>query len=88
LAFYAQRNWESVGGHRLADLVAAQLQLGIIPTLVPTAEGMRLPVLRETRMPAISCELGPADQIVPQAPTVVRALADAVMAWIAEPVTH
>jgi N-acetylmuramoyl-L-alanine amidase len=88
LAFYAQRNWESVGGHRLADLVAAHLQLGIIPDLVPTPEGMRLPVLRETRMPAISCELGPADQIVPQAPAVVRAMADAVMEWIAEPVNR
>ena len=49
---------------------------------------MRLPVLRETRMPAVSCELGPADEVVPVTAEVTRAIADAVRAWIDEPVNQ
>jgi N-acetylmuramoyl-L-alanine amidase len=88
VAYYAQRNWESVGGHRLADLIQERLESGSIPTTRPDVLGMRLPVLRETRMPAVSCELGPADQVVPVTAQVTRAIADAVVAWMAEPVTH
>jgi N-acetylmuramoyl-L-alanine amidase len=86
IAFYAQRNWESVGGRRLAELVQQGMESGMIPDLVPPVSGMRLPVLRETRMPAVSCELGPADQVVPQTAEIVRVIAHAVERWIAEPV--
>jgi N-acetylmuramoyl-L-alanine amidase len=88
VAYYAQRNWESVGGHRLADMIHERLIVGVIPANSPDACGMRLPVLRETRMPAVSCELGPADQVVPATAAVTRAIADAIMAWMAEPVHH
>ena len=86
VAFYAQRNWESVGGHRLADLIQETVEQGTVPILMPDVLGMRLPVLRETRMPAVSCELGPADQVVPVTAELTRAIADAVVAWMAEPV--
>jgi N-acetylmuramoyl-L-alanine amidase len=86
LAYFAQRHWESVGGHRLAELIHDELGLGPITTGLPEPRGMRLPVLRETRMPAVSCELGPADQIVPATATVTRAIANAIVAWVAEPV--
>lgn len=86
IAYYAQRNWESVGGRRFAEMLHEQLRTGPIPTLVPEVHGMRLPVLRETRMPAVSCELGPAEQIVPLTAEVTHAIAEAVNAWIAEPV--
>lgn len=86
VAYYAQRNWESVGGHRLADMIHERLILRAIPDSVPSAKGMRLPVLRETRMPAVSCELGPAELVVPATAEVTRAIADAVTAWMVEPV--
>lgn len=88
VAYYAQRNWESVGGHRLADLIQERMVMGTVPTTIPEVLGMRLPVLRETRMPAVSCELGPANQVIPVTAEVTKAIADAVVAWIAEPVTH
>jgi N-acetylmuramoyl-L-alanine amidase len=88
VAYYSQRNWESVGGHRLADLIHEQLETIAVLTLVPEAHGMRLPVLRETRMPAVSCELGPADEVVPVTAEITRAIADAVRAWIDEPVNR
>ena len=87
VAYYSQRNWESVGGHRLADLIVGALQTRTIPTMDLEAVGMRLAVLRETRMPAVSCELGPADEVVPALPEVTRAMADAIAAWIVEPVS-
>lgn len=86
IAFYAQRNWESVGGRHFAELVHQGLEIGMVPDLLAPVSGMRLPVLRETRMPAVSCELGPADQVVPQSAEIVRAIAEAVGLWIAEPV--
>jgi hypothetical protein len=45
-----------------------------------------VPILRETRMPAVVCELGPASLIVERTPTLVMALADALGDWVAAPV--
>ncbi len=57
-AYYAGYNTESPGGRRLAEtihaLVAAALE--VTPSGV---EGMSIPVLRETRMPAVICEFDP-----------------------------
>ena len=44
--------------------------------------GMRLPVLRETRMPAVLCELGPVDHVAQHAGELADALALAVRAWV------
>ncbi len=46
------------------------------------AAGMSLPVLRETRMPAVICEIGPATVVVEQAPTIARAVVDALTEWV------
>ena len=48
----------------------------------PTACGMRLPVLRETRMPAVLLALGPARTIADAAPQVTAAILRAVDLWI------
>jgi hypothetical protein len=42
---------------------------------------MVIPVLRETRMPAVVCEVGPSDRLVERAPAVVNAVAEAVVSW-------
>ena len=44
--------------------------------------GARLPVLRETRMPAVSWRLGPTSEIVAQTPTIVRGVVLAVERWV------
>lgn len=83
-AYYAVPGFESIGGRHLATLLGLGLAEGL-PT--PTeAVGMRMAVLRETRMPAVVVHLGPADHVVRQQADLARALAEAVMAWIAAPV--
>ena len=53
---------------------------------VEPPRAMRLPVLRETRMPAVLVELGPASDVVVRTPVLAAALADAVERWVAAPV--
>ena len=48
--------------------------------------GMRLPILRETRMPAVWCRVGHPAQVTEQAPTLTAALHRAMVTWCGEPV--
>ncbi len=80
VSYYATDGFVSVGGRRLAELTAAEL--GTILDSTAEAGGMRLPVLRETRMPAVFCELGPTDQVVVRAADLAGALARAITCWI------
>jgi N-acetylmuramoyl-L-alanine amidase len=80
VSYYATVGFESVGGRRLAELTSDQV--GTVLESSPVTAGMRLPVLRETRMPAVQCELGPADEVVVRASEVAAALAAAVSDWI------
>jgi N-acetylmuramoyl-L-alanine amidase len=79
-AYYRTEGYTSPAGQRLAELVlqraAAALQ---VPGL--GLQGMVIPVLRETRMPAVVCEVGPSDRLVERAPAVVNAVAEAVVSW-------
>jgi len=83
-AYYSTRGFESVGGRRLAELVAEDFP-GNLSIARPEPQGMRLPVLRETRMPAVVCQLTPVEQVVEHHPEIVRALAGAIARWIAAP---
>lgn len=82
-AHYATQGFESTGGRRLAELAADELG-----ELLGTSEvrGMRLPVLRETRMPAVICELGPPARVVEHGAGVAAALSRAVARWALDPV--
>jgi N-acetylmuramoyl-L-alanine amidase len=85
IAYYAVPAFESVGGRSLAEQIAAQLDtmdLGPPATVV----GMRLPVLRETRMPAVLCSLGPVREVVDRSPALAEALLGAVVAWLRTPI--
>ncbi|MBV8985666.1 MAG: hypothetical protein JO248_14620 [Acidimicrobiia bacterium] len=44
--------------------------------------GMALPVLRETRMPAVLCELGPPPRVVSQGPNLACAFTKALECWV------
>ncbi len=83
-AYYATPDYESVGGRRLAELVATEVAAGL--DLAGRATGMRLPVLRETRMPAVLCELGPPSRVVEGTPDLVINLRGAVTAWAEGPI--
>ena len=47
---------------------------------------MRLAVLRETRMTAVVCSLGPVQRVVDAAPAISDAVVEALAAWAAAPV--
>ena len=84
--FYAHEGFESVGGHRLATLVAEALATCDLEGPIEAPRAMRLPVLRETRMPAVLVEVGPASDVVVRTPVLADALAGAVEQWVAAPV--
>ena len=83
-AFYATGGFESVGGHHLAHLVVAELSV-VLPGNRPAVQPMRLPILRETRMPAVLCEIGPTPVVVQRNAELASALARAVARWVTEP---
>lgn len=78
--FYKVPTFESVAGRTLADDIVDEL--GRIDGLTPRAEGMRLPVLRETKMPAVLVAIGPVKQAVDAGPMVADAVLGAVELWI------
>lgn len=83
-AYYSGYSFESAGGRRLAELVLERVAraLGVD---AGTAQGMALPVLRETRMPAVICEVGPPTVVVRQAGDLAEALVEALVVWAVTP---
>jgi len=59
----------------------------VLPVPVAAPLGMRLPVLRETKMPAVLLELGPTRPVVDESPAVAAAVARALARWVAAPVS-
>jgi N-acetylmuramoyl-L-alanine amidase len=51
--------------------------------LQPIVQGMRLPVLRETRMPAVLFTVGPVQEALDQAGELVQSILDALESWAA-----
>ena len=84
VAYYATAGFESVGGRALAERLAAAFETS---ELVPPVQisGMRLPVLRETRMTAVVCEIGPVQRIVDAGPAAAELVVAALAAWAASP---
>ncbi|MFM8563104.1 MAG: peptidoglycan-binding protein [Acidimicrobiia bacterium] len=76
VAYYSVPAFESAGGRALAHLVERHLR-DVVPRL--TVQGMRLPILRETKMPAVLLSFGPS------AAGSSRRIADAIflalLAW-------
>jgi len=85
VSYYSGYNYESEGGRRLAELVErfATSALGFPRG---STVGMSLPVLRETRMPAVICEIGPPGAVVPRAQELGGALVEAIEAWVTAPI--
>ncbi|MGI9609601.1 MAG: peptidoglycan-binding protein [Acidimicrobiia bacterium] len=83
-AFFKIEGFESVGGRRIAELMAHDL--GEVLRTDATSEGMRLPVLRETRMPAVQCLIGPADAAVRETAALAETIKGCVTVWFESPV--
>jgi N-acetylmuramoyl-L-alanine amidase len=85
VAHYAGHGYESPGGRSLAALVTVALA-PILGAERCRAQGMNLPILRETRMPAVLCRVGPPSTVVQQSAAIARALCAAVSSWARRPV--
>lgn len=85
MSYFATDGFESVGGSRLAALVLAQVPAGMLGS-ERRAVGMRVAVLRETRMPAVVCEMGPPAEVVQHTPQLVEALAQGLSLWTNAPI--
>ena len=83
VSYFAMSGFESIGGRALANHCTEGLA-PLLPSTSP-ATAMRLPILRETRMPAVWCRIGPGPVVVPRAPHIAQALADAVIDWCRHP---
>jgi N-acetylmuramoyl-L-alanine amidase len=79
ISYFAVPTFESIGGRALATQIAANWRSTLLH--VPEVRGMRLPVLRETRMPAVLCSLGPVRAAVDATDSVTEAVVAALTAW-------
>jgi N-acetylmuramoyl-L-alanine amidase len=84
-SYYGRPDYESTGGRRLAERLASAIPeaLGEGPG---TTDAMQLPVLRETRMVAVWCEVGPAARVVETTTAIARAVVRSFVDWAAAPV--
>jgi len=87
LSYYEVPTFVSVGGRNLAKRIAAALG-DRAPELSVRIQGVRHPILRETRMPAVLCSMGPANIVSLKTSAVSAAVADAIDAWRADPTTE
>jgi N-acetylmuramoyl-L-alanine amidase len=81
--YYRVPGFESVGGRTLATSVSDALSRSGLEVAAPC--GMRLPILRETRMPAVLCRFAPVRSSVDSAVAVGDAIAAAVRQWTEQP---
>jgi len=79
-AYYAGYRTESEGGRRLAELIQ-EVVPGRLGVANGGVRGMSVPLLRETRMPAVLVELGPGAATPDRARALASALTGAVEAW-------
>lgn len=80
LSFYRVPAFESAAGRRLAEQLATSLHN--VLSVPPVVQGIRLPVLRETKMPAVLCRFGPVRSIADSAGAVAEQCAQAVENWL------
>ena len=82
--YYEVPTFFSVGGKSLALRLSDTLSKKM-PDMPCRIQGLRMPVLRETKMPAVVCAVGPVDVVLQRAAKVVDVVVLAVSEWLAEP---
>jgi len=85
VSYYSGYSYESAGGRRLAELLQS-LAADALGIPGDDVQGMSLPVLRETRMPAVICEVGPPAVVVARAGVLADAVVEALTIWAVTPV--
>ncbi len=83
VAYFQTEGFTSNGGRLLARYCTDKIE-PVLNNEFP-ATGMRLPILRETRMTAVWCRVGPAPVVVERTEAFAKALRDAVIDWCVGP---
>jgi N-acetylmuramoyl-L-alanine amidase len=84
VAYYSTEGFHSAGGQSLASRLVHALRATAVFRSICSA-GMRLTVLRETRMTAAVCSLGPVQHVTDSASALSDAIVAAAAAWAASP---
>lgn len=82
--YYATTSFTSVAGRLLAERLGEAIDKRI-PELGVRVEGMRLPILRETQMPAVLCCLGPANTVNLVFQPLVACISATLESWMVDP---
>jgi len=86
VAYYSVPGFTSVGGSNLSDHIVEGVEQTFVDDPVRVdGHGMRLEVLRQTRMPAVVLRAGPPVHVVEFRAEWSRAISNALAVWIAEP---
>ena len=83
VSYFAVPTFESIGGRALADHTVRHLTP--VLDVAPELSGMRLAVLRETRMPAVLLSLGPVRSVVDATDAITTAMVAAIDDWGTSP---
>lgn len=84
ISYYSTDGFRSAGGHSLATQLVRSLDRTRVLVGFRVA-GMRLAVLRETRMTAVVCSIGPVQIVTDSATLLSEAIVAALAAWTQSP---
>ncbi len=84
LNYFATQGFESEGGKRLASLFHDMLAETLGGVAITTT-GVRVPLLRESRMPAVKCNLGPTNVVVERQGLLSRGITASLDCWMKNP---
>lgn len=82
-SYFATEGFHSTAGKHLATLLSRDLAAELFDTAEPI--GQRVPVLRETRMPAVVLRVGPPTSVMARTPEFAAGVAASVARWAAAP---
>lgn len=86
VAYFSVPGFESAGGSSLTRLLTDEIgETFADDTIRIDGQGMRLAVLRETRMPAVVVRVGPPEHVVEHRADWARAVNRAVQTWLTAP---
>jgi N-acetylmuramoyl-L-alanine amidase len=87
VSYFAVPSFESLGGRSLAERFAVRFDRDPMIPIAGQLRGMRLPVLRETRMPAVLCSFWPIKPALTAAPAISSAVVESVLEWASAPLS-
>ena len=83
VSYFKTKNSQSEGGFRLAS--HCSIAITKIMDVKPSTNGMQLPILRATKMPAVLCALGPPEEVVEKTNEIATELTKAISNWFKDP---